>query len=173
MQPRSMLVYLATALCLLTAAAGWQDARANTEPQKIEQRLTPEQMHETGLDTLSAAQLARLNEILQQQSVPGPSVDARQVSIDAQQTGAERGGDSYLGLDAKPITTRLKGSVSQWEPGTEFQLENGQTWKVLKGNMKLRKTLDAPVVILVPGFAGRWFLQIDEDAPKARVYRID
>ena len=76
-------------------------------------------------------------------------------------------------MDAKPITTRLKGSVSSWEPGTEFELENGQTWKVLKGSMKLRKPLEAPEVILVPGIAGRWFLQIDEDAPKARVYRID
>jgi hypothetical protein len=25
----------------------------------------------------------------------------------------------------------------------------------------------------VPGIAGRWFLQVDEDMPKARVYRID
>ena len=25
----------------------------------------------------------------------------------------------------------------------------------------------------VPGIAGRWFLQVDEDLPKARVYRID
>lgn len=39
--------------------------------------------------------------------------------------------------------------------------------------MKLRKTLEAPEVVLVPGIVGRWFLQIDEDAPKARVYRID
>jgi hypothetical protein len=44
---------------------------------------------------------------------------------------------------------------------------------VLKGNMKLRKPLEAPVVVLVPGIMGRWFLQVDEDAPKARVYRTD
>ena len=173
MMARSVLVRLAMMLCLVTATVGAPAALARPEPQKIEQRLTPEQMHETGLDTLSAAQLARLNEILQQQAGPAPSVDTRQAGVDAPPTGAERGTGSYLGLDAKPITTRLKGSVSQWEPGTEFQLENGQTWKVLKGSMKLRKTLDAPVVILVPGIVGRWFLQIDEDAPKARVYRID
>lgn len=160
-------------LCVVAVAAGWQEALAQAEPRKLEQRLTPEQMHETGLDTLSSAQLARLNEILGQQAVTEPSVAARQSGPDAPQTGADRGAGSYLGLDAKPITTRLKGSVSQWEPGTEFQLENGQTWKVLKGNMKLRKTLEAPEVILVPGIVGRWFLQIDEDAPKARVYRID
>jgi hypothetical protein len=166
MLPRSVSCQFLAVLCLFTATAGWQEAQARTEPQKIEQRLTPEQMHETGLDTLSATQLARLNEILQQQGAPAQSTESRS-------SGEERGGDSYLGMDAKAITTRLKGSVSHWEPGTEFQLENGQTWKVLKGNMKLRKTLEAPEVILVPGLAGRWFLQIDEDAPKARVYRID
>ena len=90
-----------------------------------------------------------------------------------ERTGAERGATSYLGLDEKPITTRLKGSISHWQPGTEFALENGQVWKVLKGNMKLRETLQAPEIVLVPGFAGRWFLQVDEDLPKARVYRID
>lgn len=166
MLPRSALVRLTTTTCLLVIAAGWQPAWAQTEAPKIEQRLTPEQMHETGLDTLSPTQLARLNEILQTQAAPEPA-------IGASRTGAERGADSYLGMDAKPITTRLKGSISHWEPDTVFELENGQTWKVLKGSMKLRKPLEAPVVILVPGIAGRWFLQVDEDLPKARVYRID
>ena len=163
---RPMLAGLTMAACLL-AAVTWRPALARPDQQKLEQRLTQEQMHETGLDTLSAAQLARLNEILNHDGAP------RNKAVVAERTGEERGADSYLGMDAKPITTRLKGSVSQWEPGTVFELENGQTWKVLKGNMKLRKPLQAPVVILVPGFAGRWFLQVDEDAPKARVYRID
>ena len=56
---------------------------------------------------------------------------------------------------------------------TIFELENGQRWKVLKGNMKLRKPMLSPDIIVVPGIAGRWFLQVDEDLPKARVYRID
>jgi hypothetical protein len=54
-----------------------------------------------------------------------------------------------------------------------FALENGQQWKVLKGSMRLRKALQSPETVVVPDFAGRWFLQVDEDMPKARVYRID
>ena len=54
-----------------------------------------------------------------------------------------------------------------------FELENDQQWKVLKGAMKLRKPFDAPEIVVVPGIAGRWFLQVHEDLPKARVYRID
>ena len=79
----------------------------------------------------------------------------------------------FIGLDDQPIKSRVRGQVSGWEPGTVFALDNGQQWKVLKGNMKLPKTLDAPEIVVVPGIAGRWFLQVDEDMPKARVYRID
>jgi hypothetical protein len=169
MSPRSVLVRSVLAACLIAASAiGAQPAWAwaHTAYIKIEQRLTPAQMHETGLDALSAEQLARLNDILQGEVVTAQAESAtREVP--------QRGAASYIGMDTAPITTRLKGSISSWEPGTVFELENGQVWKVLKGNMKLRKPLDAPVIVLVPGIAGRWFLQVDEDLPKARVYRID
>ncbi len=157
---------LVSALCLLIGLSAGPASWASPDNKAIEQRLTPEQMHETGLDSLTPAQLARLNELLRKEASSEPAVAQ-------ERTGAERGATSYLGLDEKPITTRLKGSISSWEPGTEFALENGQVWKVLKGHMKLRKPLDAPEIVLVPGFAGRWFLQVDEDLPKARVYRID
>ena len=73
----------------------------------------------------------------------------------------------YSGLDEGPIKSRVKGLVSGWEPGTVFELENGQQWKVLQGSAKLRKTLRSPEILVVPGIAGRWFLQVDEDMPKA------
>jgi hypothetical protein len=158
------------ALGLALAAAG---ALAATAWVDIERRLTPQQMHETGLDTLSPAQLARLNELLRNEADAGHADAAAVERREAQPQGAERGAGSYLGMDAEPIKTRLVGSVSGWDVGTEFHLANGQTWKVLKGNMKLRKPLENPEVLLVPGVMGRWFLQIDEDAPKARVYRVD
>ena len=166
MTTRTSHFRLVTLLCLLLALSAGQASSASPDKQTLEQRLTAGQMHETGLDTLTPTQLARLNELLQQD-------ESSESVIAKERTGAERGATSYLGLDEKPITTRLKGSISHWEPGTEFALENGQVWKVLKGHMKLRKPLDAPEIVLVPGFAGRWFLQVDEDLPKARVYRID
>jgi hypothetical protein len=39
--------------------------------------------------------------------------------------------------------------------------------------MKLPKALTDPAVKLVPGIAGRWFLQVSEDYPMARVYLIN
>jgi hypothetical protein len=132
----------------------------------IEQRLTAEQLHEAGLDTLSATQLAALNRMLREESTPP-------VKAAPPSAAAESPSRSFIGLDEKPIHSRLKGSISGWEPGTVFELENGQQWKVLKGNMQLRKPLESPEIVVVPGLAGRWFLQVDEDLPKARVYRID
>ena len=136
---------------------------------KVEARLTPEQMHETGLDTLTPEQLARLNEVLAESEAAHPAATAASPSTGAPSQAEQ----SFLGLSEEPIRARVKGAVAGWEPGTVFELENGQQWKVLKGSMKLRKPLASPEVIVAPGLMGRWFLQVDEDLPKARVYRID
>jgi hypothetical protein len=129
----------------------------------IEQRLTAEQLDEVGL---SPAQLDLLNRMLREEA-------AKSTTADAPDVDDETAGRSYIGLDDKPIHSRVKGTVDGWQPGTVFELENGQQWKVLKGSMTLRKALQAPEIVVVPGFAGRWFLQVDEDLAKARVYRID
>jgi hypothetical protein len=153
-------VALLFGLALLTPIALAKQAYVN-----IEQRLTEEQRHATGIDTLSPAQLAALNAVLRDQE--------EVVEASAVQRSEQAGGGSLAGFNDEPIKSRLKGSVISWEPGTVFELENGQRWKVLKGYMKMRKEMQAPEIIVVPGLAGRWFLQVDEDLPKARVYRID
>lgn len=132
----------------------------------VEQRLTAEQLHATGLDTLSPEQLKLLNGLLREDVVK--AVEAGRTEAETERTSS-----SLVGFNDEPIRGRLKGSVSGWEPGTVFELENGQRWKVLKGSMKLRKPFQSPEIAVVPGIAGRWFLQVDEDLPKARVYRID
>jgi hypothetical protein len=130
----------------------------------IQQRLSAEEMHAAGLDTLTPAQLAALDRLLREKCLPPTS---------APRDDDDRVPRAYVGLGDKPVHTRAKGAISGWEPGTVFMLENGQQWKVLKGEMKLRKPLQDPDILVVPGIAGRWFLQVDEDLPKARVYRID
>jgi hypothetical protein len=149
----------------------------------LEKRLTAQELKETGLDTLTPAQLARLNGLLRDdthkvvETVKAEAAQAEAVKIEAVKAEAMREvsepGGKFFGHDESPIVSRLKGSVSAWEPGTVFELENGQRWKVLKGSLTLRKTYDAPEVKVIAGVAGRWFLEVDEDMPKARVYRID
>ncbi|CAN5291376.1 hypothetical protein BH11PSE14_BH11PSE14_18900 [soil metagenome] len=166
---------LVLATLLLAAASAL--ALAATTP-RIEQQLTPEQMHATGLDTLTSAQLDLLNTLLQAKAEAAERARAAEPGRLAEAGRAAGAGSSlnpasYIGLADQPIKSRLVGSVSGWEPGTEFHLANGQVWKVLKGNMTLRKPMQAPEIIVMPGIAGRWFLQVDEDLPKARVYRTD
>jgi hypothetical protein len=145
----------------LLALAGMAWAQQAWVP--LEQRLSAEQLREVDLTT---TQLDLLNRYLREAEAKAPPIT----------TARDGGADPtrFIGLvDAERIASKVKGSVSGWEPGTVFALENGQQWKVLKGSMKLRRPLQDPLIMLVPGLAGRWFLQVDEDMPKARVYRID
>jgi hypothetical protein len=157
MKRSTLLVALACVSSLAFASMPWID---------LEKRFTPEQLHATGLDTLSATQLATLNRLLRNES----EAASRQVAT-PQDDKAER--LRFVGFDDAPIVSTLVGTLSGWEPGTEFQLANGQRWKVLKGHYKIGRPLEAPQVKIVPGVAGRWFFRIDDDAPGARVYRID
>lgn len=134
----------------------------------VEQRLTPEQLREVNL---TAQQLELLNRYLREAKAGEPPVETAR--YETPQGQAKDDPTSFMGFSDQPIRSRLKGSVAGWAPGAVFELENGQQWKVLKGSMKLRKPYERTEVLVVPGIAGRWFLQVDEDLPKARVYRID
>lgn len=139
---------LLTASLLLAAPMAW----AQRGYQPIEQRLSAEQLQQVGL---SAQQLQLLNHMLSEADADAPSAPVM-----------------HIGLEEGPVHSSVQGAVEGWEPGTVFVLENGQQWKVLKGQMRLRQPLQSPQIEVVPGIAGRWFLQVDEDLPKARVYRI-
>jgi len=181
-------------LALMLAVTWSPHAIAQTPYVSIEERLTAEQLRSVGL---TGDQLEKLDRMLREAqqgqgdaAVAGAAMPAAAPSTTVQAGAASaapnatnvatarpddrsRDEGSLIGFNDKPIQSRLKGSISGWEPGTVFELENGQQWKVLKGALKLPKTLDAPQVVVVPGIAGRWFLQVVDGMPKARVYRID
>lgn len=161
---------LAGLAMLWMPAASAQEARA--PHVDIERRLSPEQMRATGLDQLTPAQLELLNQLLAEQ-VEARAQERAEAIVRSQPPSRPRDEGSLIGLNDEPIHARLKGRADGWEPGTVFELDNGQQWKVLKGRMKLSRPLESPEIVVVPGVAGRWFLQVEEDTPKARVYRID
>lgn len=163
--------------CLLALTA--QHAIARQPYIELEKRFSAEQMRATGLDTLSTEQLELLNRLLDNEITSTVEAEVEQARNESESlkttdpSGSPSQSANFIGLNEEPIKSRLKGSISGWEPGTVFELENGQQWKVLKGKVKLREPLLEPEIKVVPGFAGRWFLQVVEDMPKARVYRID
>lgn len=175
---------------LLLATAGIACADSPYVP--LEQRLSAEQMKATGLDALSPAQLKLLNSLLNEEkalesaapvsspeiaaAVPAasaPTAPAVPADTPVAVTSSSPADRPMMGFNEKPIISRLKGTLTGWDEGTVFELENGQQWKVLKGRMKLPKPLTDPAVKLVPGIVGRWFLQVSEDYPMARVYLIN
>ena len=155
-------------LLLFACSIACGPVAAQTAYVDLEQRLSAEQLRELGL---TATQLALLNRYLRETHVGGPPVETAR--YESASGASQRDPTSLIGLADAPIHARVQGTVDGWAPGTVFALDNGQRWKVLKGAMTLRRPLAAPAIVVVPGIAGRWFLQVDEDLPKARVYRID
>lgn len=138
----------------------------------VEQRLSAAQLAEVGL---SPAQLQALNRVLSEAEASTPALAAQPAApVPAAPLPAHVPAPAamHLGLEEGPVTARVVGDVAGWEPGAVFTLDNGQQWQVMKGQMKLRTTLQAPQIEVIPGIAGRWFLQVDEDLPKARVFRL-
>lgn len=133
----------------------------------IEQRVDPQALAELGL---SPAQLQALNRLLRQADERTPAPAVAPVAVAA--AGAPAAAPMFPGLDDGPIHAKVSGQVDGWAPGSVFTLDNGQQWQVLKGEMKLKTARSNPEIVVVPGIAGRWFLQVDEDLPKARVFRI-
>lgn len=163
-----------TLLAIGVALASIAHAGAPTSAP-IEQRLSPAQMHETGLDTLRPEQLALLNRLLQETApaiavppvtAPPPAATTGDVSPLAPDPTA------FAGVQDGPQKAELVGTLAGWQPGTVLELRNGQQWQVLKGQWHLSKPLSNAPVTLVPGVMGRWFLEVDENIPKARVQRI-
>jgi len=157
----ALCIVLASTCVAAFAAAQWID---------LEKRFTREQMHATGLDTLTAEQLATLNRLLRDDAEA--TARAQPVAAPAPAPTSE-GHSNWVGFNDEPIVSKLVGTLTGWGPGTEFVLANGQHWKVLKGHYTLNKPLENPQVKVVPGAAGRWFFRIDDDTPGARVYRTD
>ncbi|WNH49098.1 MULTISPECIES: hypothetical protein [Stenotrophomonas] len=153
----------------------WLAATASAQAPyvAIEQRVDPQQLAEVGL---TPAQLQTLNRLLREADARAPasvaSAPMDPAAASAPLPGAPTPAPMFPGLDDGPIHANVTGQVDGWQPGTVFTLDNGQQWQVLKGELKLKASRANPAIVVVPGIAGRWFLQVDEDLPKARVFRI-
>lgn len=151
---------------LLVASSFSAAAQAAYVP--LEQRLSAAQLAEVGL---SPAQLQALNRVLRQAEAGAPDAGTAAAPVPVP-AGVPAPAAMHLGLEEGPVSARLVGEVAGWAPGTVFTLDNGQQWQVMKGQMTLRAPLQSPQIEVIPGIAGRWFLQVDEDLPKARVFRL-
>lgn len=146
-------------------------AIAQTSNVPLEKRLTAEQMQATGLNTLSAKQLALLNQLLQEQTTQAIAV-AVEKNTEEVKASTPVAPMAVPTLSNEPFKSRIIGSFGGWQTGTVFTLENGQQWQVNKGNAKLPKPLNDPAVDVKISLVGKWYFELSEDLPRAMVTRI-
>ena len=156
---------------LLAALLAACPAAAQDHYLPLEQRIDAARLADVGL---TAGQLQQLNRLLRDAEAqrPAPAAASAQASSAAGAPPAAAAAPMFIGLDDGPIKAHATGTITGWQPGMVFILDNGQQWQVLKGEMTLRRPVQDPPIEVVPGIAGRWFLQVDPDLPKARVFRV-
>lgn len=157
---------LALMLAFATPAALAQET-ADTRP--IEQRMTPEEFAASGLQKLSAAELAALNAwlrgTLQVETERAAAVAAEKVKDD------NRGFFHFQSDEA--IVARLQGRFEGFARNRRYTLDNGQVWKQTDSVRLEGVELDAPQITISPGVFGNvWYLQVEGYNKRAKVERI-
>ena len=146
-------------LCLLPLALACAPALAAPAYTPLEKRFSPEQFEQTGLDQLTPAQLALLNALLSEQHTEV-----------VQHTDREARRAPRI---IEPVSSQIVGSIRGWSNGTVLTLANGQQWRVVQGDLFLRKPLENVDVEIAPSAMGAWMLQIPGQNQRAKVERVD
>ena len=161
-----ILLVLITSFCFRSASA--RDLKAE---------MSAALFTEAGLDKLSAAELARLNEYLSaaahsatQNAPPIASSDrpspAQSAPLDT------RGLPDPATRSREPIESRILGRFRGWDGATRFELENGQVWVQTDRSETAAFSVESPNVVVKPGSMGSWFFKLRDSNRSARVKRI-
>lgn len=166
----------------------WAGLVVAVNAAEFSRSLTPEEFAAAGLDKLSAAELARLDALVQaRRERDAAEHDAAAIaSRDAATTNASGGAKpSSPGLFArmrvvlKPgteiayetVETEITSGFRGYEPGKVLTLANGQRWRVVDGNFwaPARDANKPRKVTIEPGVLGSFFLRIEDGGrPKVK-----
>jgi len=153
---------------LLALAALLPLATSALAQQKIEQQMSYEQFKASGLDKLSAGELANLNAWLDgklEVETAKAAEGARQESGDDRRGMVER-------ESRDPVVAAITGAFAGFGKGRQFTLDNGQVWQQID-DASLSAKLDNPKVRITPGLlGGAWYLAVDGYNTRAKVQRV-
>ena len=151
-------------------------------------KLTPEQKKRLGLDQLTAAQIAELDQAVEQYRKDGvvtatqeaaaqavaeykkkeePSVITRALDLFRRKQQQEQ-------AEAQQVrfTAVIAGEFSGWEGGTLFTLDNGQVWKQQGRDIySIKRATNVPVLVF-KARSGHWRLQLIEEGTWVTVVRV-
>lgn len=161
-------------------------ALAQDSDAPIEERMSRAERQATGINKLTADELAALNAWLSQQQaevVEREVAEATQ-AIEAQQQQREesqdrrglreRIADVFTGddNDSDTITSRLVGTFDGWDGETVFELENGMVWRQAETNLYTVRATTNPEVVIRRGLFDRWRLQVKGYNKRLTVERV-
>jgi hypothetical protein len=153
---------LLTILTLVVSASAFGQQAFSS----LEEQMTGAEFKTSGLEKLTPAELAALNNWLRAHSL---------ATLDAPEMGTpDTGGESQqiADMDKTPITSKLVGKFSGWDGQTTFKLENGMIWQQSDKDKFYIKEIDGPVVTIEPGVFGVWKLSVEGYPSKCKVERI-
>lgn len=159
---RSKMVSRLLPIALLAALACVPAAFAR-EP--IEREMSPEEFKATGLDKLSAEELARLNSWL------GRKIDTAAEEA-TKKVKDENRGFFHFGSD-EPVVARLQGEFRGFARGRTYTLDNGQVWRQTDTAELVGARLSNPEVRINPSVMGNaWYLSVKGFNTRAKVERV-
>ena len=115
---RMLLLVLVFALGFINFAAAQKAQLALT----VDQVITPQEIHETGVSTLTATQRQALNDWLNRYTTTVLQIDRHQRSANSETT-------SVRSSCSPAIESTISGEIEGREGETVFQLDNGQIWQ--------------------------------------------
>jgi hypothetical protein len=172
---KKLLFFILACLLHITAYAA-------DEFSTLEERMTGKEFKETGLDKLTDAELAALNDWLRRHSVATLENASTGSSTAAAVAGSQYGTKEDLrGFPNQPkggpeddlINSNIVGTFDGWEKkGTLFKLANGMIWQQTENDSFHIPPVENPAVEIKKGFMKKWKLSLVGHKSKVSVKRI-
>lgn len=137
----------------------------------LEEQMTGKEFTASGLEKLSAEELAALNSWIRSRSLATVSAGTAGTSTASDGRGFEN--QNIRDMDRSTITSRLVGAFTGWDGQTTFKLENGMIWQQADKDKFYIKAVENPVVIIEPGVFKTWRLSVEGYESECRVERIE
>lgn len=158
---------LALAATLLAAAAPLF-AQDDIGFSSLEERMTAAEFRAAGLDKLSDAELAALNQWIRARSL----AEEEALALIERQREEAAGPAPIDRMPLEPFEARIVGEFSGWSGKTEFVLDNGMVWQQTGNDRYTTAPMENPRVLIRPALLGNWTLQVDGYNKRTNVERI-
>ncbi|MGY3265745.1 hypothetical protein [Lysobacter sp. HA35] len=135
----------------------------------IQQQMSPEEFKATGLDKLSADELAHLNTWL------GRTIESEtQKAAVAAKKKVEDDNRGFFNFgSAEPVKSAVTGDFRGFAIGRTYTLDNGQEWRQTDEASLAGVRLAHPNVTITPSVVGNaWYMTVQGYATHAKVVRV-